>query len=198
MSALAGQVTLHPPPAPPALPGGILGDEMGLGKTAEMHALMVARPRPWTPPVCPCAPPSDPKPLPASGCALSATMDNGLKHDADSDPPAGLHWSGKHTFSSRPDDQIGNACSVSPGTTHDVVGSERRHPTRLVPGHNLVVCPLQLKDQWINEVRACSLSCCSALSLVLHVVATSCLACLCGYTQGRSTLQGFYILQAHR
>lgn len=167
VSPLAGQVTQHPPPAPPALPGGILGDEMGLGKTAEMHALMVARPRPWTPPVHPCAPNTDPKSVPASDCALSATLDDGLKHDADSNPPAGRRWSGKHTSSSTPDNQTGNACSVSPGTTHDMVGSECRHPTQLVPGHNLVVCPLQLKDQWINEVGACCSSCCSAQSLML-------------------------------
>lgn len=191
MNGLAGQVTLHPPPAPPALPGGILGDEMGLGKTAEMHALMVARPRPWTPPVHPCAPDSDPKSLPASGCAPSATPNNDIKLDSESNAHAERRWSGKHTSSTKSDEQTGNACRVSPGTTHDMVGvgSERRHPTRLVLGHNLVVCPLQLKDQWINEVRACCSSCWSAQSLVLHGVAASLLACLC-YIQCNSTFLG--------
>ena len=151
---LAGQVTQHPPPPPPALPGGILGDEMGLGKTAEMHALMVARPRPWTPPDHPKNPSSDPTSSPASGCALPATLHNNAKYDSDNDPVAGRRLGfGNHAFSSNPDDQTGKPCSGSEG---NLVGMESKHSAGLAPGHNLVVCPTHLKDQWIKEVLPCS------------------------------------------
>ena len=128
---------------------------MGLGKTAEMHALMVARPRPWTPPTHQSNPCSDPQSLPASGCVLPATLDSDLKNESDSDPVAGRRLSGEHASSSNPDDQTRHRCGVNhPGSKSGVVSRNSKHPPHLVPGHNLVVCPTQLKDQWINEVRA--------------------------------------------
>ena len=148
---IAGQVTQHPPVPPPPLPGGILGDEMGLGKTAEMHALMVARPRPWTPSSTPNDPSSDPKSLPASGTPHPATLDTANEGD---DAVAERRLSGKHASSSNPDDQAASACGVSPERRSGIIISDSKRPKRLVPCHNLVVCPTQLKDQWINEVLA--------------------------------------------
>lgn len=151
---LAGQVTQYPPPPPPALPGGILGDEMGLGKTAEMHALMVARPRPCTPPAYQSSPSSDPKSLAASSCVLPATLDIDIKDESGSDPVARRRLSGKHASSSNLDDQNKVTCSVASGSIGSMESSGSKHPACLVPGQNLVVCPTQLKDQWINEVHA--------------------------------------------
>ena len=171
---LAGQVTQHPPLPPPALPGGILGDEMGLGKTAEMHALMVARPRPWTPPAPPNNPSSNPKSPPASGCAPPATLDNDVKDASYSDPVAERRLSGKHASSSNSDGQTGHKGSVSRGsTTSGMESHDSKPPAHLLPGHNLVVCPTQLKDQWINEARAHCSGCCPAFSFMPCVAASS-------------------------
>lgn len=142
----AGQVTQHPPPPPPPLPGGILGDEMGLGKTAEMHALMVARPRQIDPN-------SSSKPSRASDSPAPAAMDIDDEDDLVSDPAAERRSSGKHASSSKADDQAANGCGVRPDSNSNMRHSgSRAFPGQLAPGHNLVVCPTQLKDQWINEV----------------------------------------------
>lgn len=130
---------------------------MGLGKTAEMHALMVARPRPWTPPDHPSNPSSDLTSLPVSGCALPATLHNDANDDSGSDPVAGRRLGfGNHASSSNPDDHTGNTCSGSGGCLGGMESSDSKHSAGLVPGHNLVVCPTQLKDQWIKEVLPCS------------------------------------------
>lgn len=150
----AGQVTQRPPPPPPPLPGGILGDEMGLGKTAEMHALMVARPRPGSAPT--------PKPNPDTSSSKasylspkSTPMDIDSTSALQADSNAERCSSGKYASSSKPTGLVSDAHGVClkeegagnmrGGGLHTVAG--------LVAGNNLVVCPLQLKDQWINEVQ---------------------------------------------
>lgn len=152
----AGQVTQRPPPPPPPLPGGILGDEMGLGKTAEMHALMVARPRPGS------APTPNPNPDTSSSKASylspeSTPMDMDSTSALQADTNAERRSKGKYASSSKPNGLVSDAYGVhlkeegagnlGGGGLSTVAG------LGLVAGNNLVVCPLQLKDQWINEVQ---------------------------------------------
>ena len=159
----AGQVTQDPPPPPPPLPGGILGDEMGLGKTAEMHALMVARPRP-TPSLT-----KGPKHLTNTSTSQASQrlssgglteMDVDAVSTSQADVDSERVSSGKHASSSMPSGLV----TVSHGThvkeeeaKNMGIGAVSR-PAGLVPGSNLVVCPMQLKDQWINEVPFAMLS----------------------------------------
>ncbi|KAL0039084.1 hypothetical protein WJX77_007371 [Trebouxia sp. C0004] len=153
-----GQVTQKPPPPPPPLPGGILGDEMGLGKTAEMHALMVARPRPTPTP----SPTRGPKHLTSTSTSQASQrpssdgltqMDVDAVFTSQADVDAERVSSGKHAFSSMSSGLVTGshgthvkeeAKNMDNGGLHRLAG--------LVPGSNLVVCPMQLKDQWINEV----------------------------------------------
>lgn len=140
---------------------------MGLGKTAEMHALMCARPRPGL-----TDSPSRLHPL-ANGSGRSQPMQaecspSAVTGNVQADQDAERRNSGLHASSSQPTSRESPAllssrsgvkaeegrCSNSP--EHE--GS--RH-TALVPGNNLVVCPSQLKDQWINE--ACCFPCCAVL-----------------------------------
>ena len=126
---------------------------MGLGKTAEMHALMVARPRPCNPPSLLSDPNSGGKSLSASDSpAPPAAMDIDVEDALVIDPAAERRLSGKLASSSEPGDQEANGCGISLGSNSNMRGSCTRVPGQLAPGHNLVVCPTQLKDQWINEV----------------------------------------------
>lgn len=159
-----GQVTLDPPPASPPLAGGILGDEMGLGKTAEMHALICARPRP-TPTATP---------LPHHPSASSSSQASLIKTDKHS-PRAKDAGDRQHNSDSHNDTNAERQNSGRFASSSQL--SEQREPSTLgrgsdgrcddcqsqgiaagltrqgwVPGNNLVVCPSQLKDQWINEV----------------------------------------------
>ena len=147
-------MTQQPPPPPPALPGGILGDEMGLGKTAEMHALMVARPRPH----------QAPNPITNTGTSVllnqfqaaspNGTADMDIGTEAEAYAEAERRASGQCASSSTPGlaDVDAHVASAQNGNAHVVGRPNASMPSWLVPGHNLVVCPTQLKDQWINEV----------------------------------------------
>ena len=146
---IAGQVTLHPTPPPSPLPGGILGDEMGLGKTAEMHALMVAQPRPFTPSfISPQS--SSYETLAGMASADSAMMVVDESADPVTDALAERRLSGKLASSSKPKERAADVDDL--GTKTESSSNHRQLPTKLIPGQNLVVCPTQLKDQWINEV----------------------------------------------
>ena len=159
----AGQVTQDPPPPPPPLPGGILGDEMGLGKTAEMHALMVARPRP-TPSLT-----KGPKPLTNTSTSQASQrlssgglteMDVDAVSTSQADVDAERVSSGRHASSSMPSGLVtgSHGTHVKEEEAKNMgIGAVSR-PAGLVPGSNLVVCPMQLKDQWINEVPFAMLS----------------------------------------
>lgn len=160
---VAGSVTLDPPPAPPPLPGGILGDEMGLGKTAEMHALMCARSRPGHAAKAPSVPSANllhpackDTDNHASGKEDTVNDGNGGPSEIDAEvchrgSMASVGNKRKRAESDMLDDNsnhVSAACSEPSSTA----GTSRLART-LVPGQNLVVCPTQLKDQWINEVR---------------------------------------------
>ena len=179
----AGQVTQHAPPPPPPLPGGILGDEMGLGKTAEMHALMVARPRP--PSTSTQAPTSITSQItgsfgPPSTADGEAQMDIDIQADADAE----RRLSGKQASSSKTGSLLAAISSAEQPQHKPIKGVNRTFAgidgfatdgfvsgmkaeeakgagsgnlsmlAKLMPGHNLVVCPTQLKDQWISEVAS--------------------------------------------
>ncbi|KAA6428442.1 MAG: hypothetical protein FRX49_01318, partial [Trebouxia sp. A1-2] len=153
----AGQVTRKPPPPPPPLPGGILGDEMGLGKTAEMHALMVARPRPTPSSI------KGPRHLTSTSKSQASQrlssdglteMDMDAVFTSQADVDAERVSSGKHASSSMPSGLITgvHGTHVKEEEAKMMVNDGIGRLAGLVPGSNLVVCPMQLKDQWINEV----------------------------------------------
>ena len=183
-----GQVTQHPPLPPPPLPGGILGDEMGLGKTAEMHALMVARPRPPTPPAHPHGP-SHPSTSRASSLKLdaadSAVMSINQDHQSKGDPSAERCLSGKHaSSSSKPDDQAAHAQlhGARGESSTGMSSKDSKLVAKLIPGHNLVVCPSQLKEQWINEVSSHSCHYCNKhAELGAYLRALQHLSLLCAF-----------------
>ncbi len=195
-SSCAGQVTLHPPPPPPPLPGGILGDEMGLGKTAEIHALMVACPRPSLPPTQTPTLPDKSSTITSTDPSQEASLPNGTaKMETDSGPgsqedaDAERSSSGKHASSSEP------TALVTESHVKGLKGEEGKAacsagfsmPGRLLPGNNLVVCPTQLKDQWINEVsdmcfaNSCQQleSQCSAMLMPVMTHAGGCVVAMC-------------------
>lgn len=173
---------------------------MGLGKTAEMHALMVARPRPRTsscftaksdlsfPPAVSSSAP-DAMQMPDTSHVLPANdACDGRHHDMNAERRA----SGNHASSSEPSiphnkrqrtdahdtdlkaadnpdgsgsgQVLNDRSAESPTAAGDNHGSM---PKELVAGHNLVVCPAQLTDQWMNEVT-------SALTATCHAVCVRC------------------------
>jgi len=168
----AGQVTQNPPHPPPPLPGGILGDEMGLGKTAEMHALMVARPRP-TPSPTKC-----PKHLTSTSTSQASQklssgglteMDVDAVSTSQADVDAERVSTGKHASSSMPSSLVtgSRGTYVKEEEAKNMGNGGLRRLAGLVPGSNLVVCPMQLKDQWINEVPFAMLSASTVVTNVL-------------------------------
>lgn len=170
----AGQVTQNPPPPPPPLPGGILGDEMGLGKTAEMHALMVARPRPHPNP-CPTKGPKHLNSTSTSQASQRLSSDGLTQMNVDAvftsqaDIDAERVSSGKHASSSMPSSLVTGAhdTHVKEEEANNMGIGALSRPAGLVPGSNLVVCPMQLKDQWINEVPFAMLSAPTVVANVL-------------------------------
>ena len=178
----AGQVTLQPPAPPPPLPGGILGDEMGLGKTAEVHALMCARPRPAA-----AMPAEQDTSSTPSSHAQPVRMDTHQTANADADSLDDRQDSAQLATTSMRSKGKGFKPMGGEGPAPQGYGKRSAGGSRggLVPGHNLVVCPSQLKDQWINE--ACALLCPALLcppllccAVLLAVVAlVLCLCCLC-------------------
>ncbi len=138
---------------------------MGLGKTAEMHALMVARPRP-TP-----SPTKGPKHLTSTSTSTSQAsqrlssggltqMDVDAVFTSQADADAERSSSGKHASSSMPSSLVTGAhgTNVKEEEATNMGNGGLRRLAGLVPGSNLVVCPMQLKDQWINEVPSATLS----------------------------------------
>ena len=118
---------------------------------------MVARPRP-TP-----SPTKDPKHLTSTSIsqAIQRPSSDGLTEmdvDAVSTPQADLDAervsSGKHASSSMPIILATGAhgTHVKEEDVKNMGSGALSRPAGLVPGSNLVVCPMQLKDQWINEV----------------------------------------------
>ena len=134
---------------------------MGLGKTAEMHALMVARPRPPTPPTHPhdaSHPSSSQDSSPKLVAADPAMLNTDQDHQSKDDPLAERRLSGQHASSSKPDDQAADTQrhGVKEDSSPGMSSTNSKFGAKPVPGHNLVVCPSQLKEQWINEVSNCS------------------------------------------
>ncbi len=133
---------------------------MGLGKTAEMHALMVARPRPRPTP-SPTKGPNHLTNTSTSQASQSPSSDALTEMDVDAvftsqaDVDAERVASGKRASSSMPSSPVAGAHNthVKEEEAKNVgIGAVSR-AAGLVPGSNLVVCPIQLKDQWINEVH---------------------------------------------
>lgn len=190
-------MTQHPPPSPPPLPGGILGDEMGLGKTAEMHALMVARPR--LPPTSTQAPTSSTSQITGQSFDPPSTADGEAQMDIDVQPNAERRLSGKQASSSKTGSLLAaissaeqpqhklikgvnrSSAGIDGFTTDGFVSSMKAEEAKgagsgglsmlakLLPGNNLVVCPTQLKDQWISEVASPTL-----LGNTTHIAAGLC------------------------
>lgn len=79
-------------------------------------------------------------------------MDIDDDHDLVSDPAAERRLSEKHASSSTADVQAANGSGVRPDSKSNMRCRGSKIPGHLASGHNLVVCPTQLKDQWINEV----------------------------------------------
>jgi len=146
---------------------------MGLGKTAEMHALMVARPRP-TP-----SPTQGLKHLTSTSISHASqkpSSDGLTEMDVDAiftsqaDVNAERVSSGKHASSSMPTSLVTGAhgTHVKEEEAKNMGVGALSRPAGLVPGSNLVVCPMQLKDQWINEVPFAMLS--ASTSMLTNVL----------------------------
>ena len=157
---------------------------MGLGKTAEMHALMVARPRPS--PTSTQAPTSITSQIVGQSSNPPSTADGEAQMDIDvqADADAERRLSGKQASSSKTGSLLAaissaeqpqhklikrvnkSSAGIDGFTTDGFVSSMKAEEAKgarsgglsmlakLLPGNNLVVCPTQLKDQWISEVAS--------------------------------------------